>query len=254
MSDDRQEVRLACTEALCDAISDRYCAVVPTGILIDVLAHVLVPVIRLLGDILIIDWHREALSASHALPSLLSIPFSASSSPSSSLARADRNALNASSEAAANSKKLVERDIKDWVNVEVSDRAPRPNTMEVCVDKLCHIFSAHLHKLVSYPSFDKLWLQVLHLFGYFIGSSQSPEPTLAASLLSDPASDLPSDQAEALKDISSKVFAQLKMLLRMMQKEDVFIGKPALLAVTRDYLQQVQGCEALADTIAALDD
>eukprot|EP01039_Chlorochromonas_danica_P002473 gene2473-2708_t len=167
VSDDRQEVRLACTEALCDAISDRYCAVVPTGILIDVLAHVLVPVIRLLGDILIIDWHKEALSASNALPSLLPLPFSASS-PSSSLARADRNALNFSSEAATDSKNLVERDIKDWVNVEVSDRAERPNTMEVCVDKLCHIFSAHLHKLVSYPSFDKLWLQVLHLFGYFI--------------------------------------------------------------------------------------
>ena len=63
--DDREEVRQACGSTLCEAILDRHSDYVPLGVLIDLLAHLLTPVIRILGDYLIADWHKHCLNQLH---------------------------------------------------------------------------------------------------------------------------------------------------------------------------------------------
>jgi hypothetical protein len=212
VSDERAEVRVACAHALCDCVSDRHAQAVPPGVLIDVLVHVLVPVIRVLGDLLLVDWHSQLIRSSSPAPPPSPAPHSSSTAPS-----------------------LVQE--KDWVSVEHGQGDNASATLrssdEVvlhCVNTLGSVFQQHVRKLADYPSFDKLWLQILQLLGYFL-EVRSEE--------------LRPEALRSLKQVVDAAQLQLKELLQVLEKGGVFKRKEGLWMVTRDYLQQLRDCDQL---------
>lgn len=224
VSDDRQEVREACATALCESISDRHSTAVPNGILIDVLVHVLIPVIRVLGDLLVADWHRKALLTPTA-PHVTARSTASMSAPKGM------------------PPSVLERDEKDWVNVDGAGEE-KQNVVLHCIQTLSQVFLGHIKKLSAYPSFDKLWLQVLHILSYFVGTQHSTDHSLA-SVRDNLSAHLRSDQMQVLGTIATAAFEQLELLLKTLQKEEIFRRRQGLLSVTRDYLQQVRDCDKL---------
>lgn len=206
VTDDRAEVRNTCALALCECICDKHAGVVPNGILIDVLVHILIPAIRVLGDQLVAEWHRDVL---------MSHP---SSSPS------------------------WEVDEKEWIAVDKHLVTPQhcDNAVVYSIETLTKVITEHIKKLSAYPSFDKLWLQLLHIMSYFVGTQNSADHSLAHTRDNIPSSNLTKQQQAMLETLTTVSLANLESLIRLLIAENVFAKRDGLLAVTRDYLQQVR--------------
>ena len=168
-NDERPAVRAAAVAALTHAISDRHALVVPAGVLVDILGEVVVPTVLLLGQGLV----REALGAASAQSEqeqaraaktlrsqtrdeeLLS-HLTALTVEGSSDTRAPPAAASSSSLSRALAQPTPIRDL------------------EGSTDELLAALTAAVVrqavKLHRYPSFDKLWLRVLHMLGFFLGA------------------------------------------------------------------------------------
>lgn len=219
VSDSRLEVRDACASALCDTVRDRHAAVVPTGILINVLVHILIPVIRVLGDSAAVDGGKKVAVQS------------------SSVKQPVETAATSSS---------WERD--GWASTDTSSSSEQQSSVVLCINTLAAVFLQHIKKLAAYPSFDKLWLQVLSVLSHFIGAKPGAEGEAAVSIdraQGSGSAQASSDQTAYLEYLSSTALEQLRILLSAMQAESVLQSRQGLLAITREHIQEVRDGDSL---------
>ena len=169
-NDERPAVRAAAVAALTHAISDRHALVVPAGVLVDILGEVVVPTVLLLGQGLV----REALGAEAAQSEqeqaraaktlrsqtrdeeLLSHLTALTVEGSSSDTRAPPAALSSSSLSRALAQPTPIKDLEG-------------SAAELLAALTAGVVRQAV-KLHRYPSFDKLWLRVLHMLGFFLGA------------------------------------------------------------------------------------
>ncbi len=150
--DGRVVVRTAAMEALTQAVLDRHLSAVPSGILIRILGEIVIPTLLHLGQELRHAAEVEAgVSASSAVSMTMTMAVSLSVSVPS--VGGDKGAT----------------DMDEKVEMEVG--VLKACFVEECFSCVCSAFLRQLNKLSRYPSFDKLWLQLLQLFGFYLRES-----------------------------------------------------------------------------------
>jgi hypothetical protein len=291
VADERIPVREACAIALCDSINDRHSFAVPPGILIDVLVHILSPVIRVLGDYLISDWNKQSLlppatssssSSNTASVSQQKVVLTTPPNPASRLTTAHKGP------GIVNHPSNLDT---EWITIEsthleslpllsevvggekgnkgigdsgISANKPTPSPLMVdshvilkCIETLTNVFMRNVVKLSHYPSFDKLWLQLLQIFTYFMEVSPVPSSTTSSNSSLPPVPPHHPHFSQAIAHTSSEIsliqqlsafcYAKLQLLIQCLQKEKIFKKKEGLWLVTKDFLAQLSPVNILGE-------
>ena len=214
-TDDRMQVRCAAVHALSCAIVDRHVSAVPAGVLVNILGDIVVPTLLLLGESQIANESRGSTPDAKAKGKSKSVLLSP--------AAADVSIENLSSISAAYVK---------TVNLNLSNSP-------ICqlLAALSSTYLTQLHKLSSYPSFDKLWLRLLHVLGYFLGAPHGFEHNRG----------LISDHLHLAVDECKK---HLEMMLQTMVASEVFKNRVGLWTITQESVHQCKNCPDLIEHIA----
>jgi hypothetical protein len=196
ITDDRKLIRSACIDALCCAILDKHAFAVPAGVLVDILADIISPAITVLGQ-----------CVAENIPDNYS-DFGVT---------------------------IGEQIIKDEQNTETNARNEESDLKQVekILSALCEVFLNQIQKLASYPSFDKLWLRVLNVFGNLININEAK---------------IPRDEAK-LQQLAKQ---KLKTIISALLLGGIFEIREGLWHVTKETVGLFQHCEKLADDISIL--
>lgn len=205
-----------------------------------------------------------------AEPALVELGVSLTSSSYTAAGTDDSNRVRVSSEDAYSS----------WVKIEMEktsldgsgneeERLGRQredvSVGETCITALTQAFLLHINRLATYPSFDKLWLRLLYVLGYFIGSNSSGAST-SGGKSGSPGSDSGVDKEtlaflEATvtiglaKGVDRRVLdlmravklckEKLLVLLKTLINNGVFTKREGLWLVTQDIVNQFHCCQTV---------
>lgn len=256
--DTRAPVREACAEALCQAILDRHSHAVPAGVLVDILGGIIAPMIVQLRDHLVEEINRalpegvaRVLSSKEAaaiaqqqqwvnVEADANAPASEEGEATGSTGSAQQATARASRERAASLLSSISSGERGGGTVSI--------VME-CLSAFCKSFLQHLRKLAAYPSFDKLWLCMLSVLGHFLDAALHGSEELADIARSW--ARLSEETRHLVQDLFAMLGASREHLQRMLQAlaaERVFAARPGLLGITKESVQQFDGCaEILAE-------
>ena len=231
--DDRLPVRDASASAMCQAILDKHARAVPAAVLMDVLGGVFTTMLLQLADGVLAAVNKELPSSVPPVP--LSAELESSSFVQHSLvegAAARRSSWPA------------------WASEEVE-----VNILENCLSTLCKAFISNLKKLSAYPSFDKLWLRLLFVLGFFIDECALLGQRLwvldskhgGGRAIGDTHDDESFKRScSCLSTLPVVAKTQLVLMADSLKQEGVFDARPGLLTVSRDYVHQLGDGEGLA--------
>lgn len=245
---------------LCEALEEHHTESVPAGTLIDVLVHVLLPVTHVLVDFEIADFNKEYLNA-------------ITSSGRPPTVQTKKPHITPSKPVQKHVEPVI---AQDWsivdkvdadpiaehlraVNSDSSSKQPDEPITIKCLNALKNIFISRFKKLFNYPSFDKLWLQILHVLTHLIttvktNNNFNQSNRNIANLLSLPpahtgntAPPFPTSTAnENLDELTKNItltleicYSNLRVLLDFMLAEKTFSKRQGLQAVTHHYLEQI---------------
>eukprot|EP00596_Hydrurales_sp_CCMP1899_P004941 CAMPEP_0119047238 /NCGR_PEP_ID=MMETSP1177-20130426/51980_1 /TAXON_ID=2985 /ORGANISM="Ochromonas sp, Strain CCMP1899" /LENGTH=1905 /DNA_ID=CAMNT_0007021581 /DNA_START=110 /DNA_END=5824 /DNA_ORIENTATION=- len=149
-ADTRKPVRLAAANALSRAILDKHVRNVPIGLMVKILGDIYIAIILQLSVFLVKE--REVNVAvgrqQHETDADVELVGDVISHNRELSAESGEGLLQ-----------LLSKDIqKDSL------------TVMPIMATLCRIFIEQIKRLSSYPSFDRLWLRLVHVFGYFLGA------------------------------------------------------------------------------------
>jgi len=133
-----------------------------------------------------------------------------------------------------------------------SDNSGDASAIAQTLMALCNSFLLHVKRMVGYPSFDKLWLNILSVIGQFIDLSPHQNTRGGGSRIAQSFEHVASQwlnltpetqqQARDLYRMTHIAKDQLVLMLRVMKTEQIFAKKHGLLIVTRETLQSFEGC------------
>jgi hypothetical protein len=219
--DPRREVSVASVHALVKTLGDKHVSAVPAGILVDILSRIVGKTAVMLGEKAAEDArkHREHSSSAEPL-SHLPLPPGSISAPDGASSDANASGKNGSGKGASS--------------------PARMGPAAECVGCLCDCLLRELPKLSQYPSFDKLWLSFLHVFGYYLGAPHGFDHSLlpAGGVSSSAASS--SSPACELESATAVAEEQLQSVLAALTKAKVFTIKEGLLDVTKETIASFQ--------------
>lgn len=252
IADSRAPVREACAEALCQAILDRHSHAVPAGVLVDILGHIIAPMIVQLRDHLVEE-------VNSALPG--GVRKLLTSKEAAALAQQQWVDVGAAPDTAAEAREGDQPTGHEGRGLTASRpgalsenglSAGGGGTVSVlveCLSALCRSFLQHLRKLSVYPAFDKLWLCILAVLGHFLDYNLHGTAELAGIMQAWDA--LPEGTRLLVQDLSAMLGSSKYHLLRMLRalkQENVFQGRPGLASVSRDMIRHFEdNGEALAE-------
>jgi hypothetical protein len=109
-----------------------------------------------------------------------------------------------------------------------------------CLSALCETFIMQIDKLAGYPSFDKLWLRLIHVLGFFLGAPHGFDHELlrGADSSTGPSMVYSRELTKAVGVSKEKIFHMVKALLDY----GVFKHRRGLWSVTGDTIQQFKAC------------
>jgi hypothetical protein len=255
IADTRPPVREACAEALCQAILDRHSHAVPAGVLVDILGHIIAPMIVQLRDHLVEEVNK-------GLPA--EVAKLLTSKETAALAQQQWVNVDADATVAAAGQGAEvagarnERALEALLTVVAppGDHRGTGGTVSVlmeCLSALCRSFLQHLRKLAAYPAFDKLWLCILTVIGHFLDSSQHGAAELAGIVQSwDVLSEGTKVLVQDLYAMLGSSKDHLVRMLRALKQEHVFANRAGLLSVTRDILRHFDDRDEVLAELQAL--
>jgi hypothetical protein len=149
----------------------------------------------------------------------------------------------------------------------ISTNKPTPSPLMVdshvilkCIETLTNVFMRNVVKLSHYPSFDKLWLQLLQIFTYFMEVSPVPSTTATTGSTNPSLPPVPplhphfsqaiahtSSEISLIQQLSAFCYAKLQLLIQCLQKEKIFKKKEGLWLVTKDFLAQLSTVNILSE-------
>jgi hypothetical protein len=211
--DERIPVRLASGNALAHAILDRHVNAVPPGVLVNILGDIVVPSLLLLGETVFNELDNKGKV----------------------------NDSRKSKVPSKNTEKEIEKsqymkEFRDATKtVEESAYSPSKPIVEILC-AISTVFLQQLKRLASYPSFDKLWLRLLHLMGYYLGAPHGFDHTK-----------LKSDSPLQLAINGSR--EQLKNMLRILITGGIFKDRSGLWVITLESVAMFSSCPKLIEEL-----
>ena len=187
--DSRDKVRFISASYLAEAILDRHTKIVPPGVMINILTDVYIPSVLAMGDI----FFKSRSSLPFPLPPALEVK---GKEPSSDGAAA-----------------LL------TTNEVVTD--PESASLTKFILAIFTAFSNNIGKLHSFPSFDKLWLQLLHMMAHFL-DNDSEDPSIL--------------------EIKSLCIKELTNVLQLLKGLDLFSTRVGLGKITEETLLHLSAC------------
>ena len=192
--DGRVAVRNAASHALSRCILDRHIRAVPPGVLVNVLGDIVVPVILHLGENMI----REGSSA-----------------PGSAFINESTTDVAFLGEVASYGREVLLRSTEQ-------DGVGRIPIIE-CIGSLCFVFEEQIRRLSAFPTFDKLVLRMLHVFGYFLGAGSN-------------SFDLDGNADQQIALVVAAALGHLTAVLTLLKTLGIFEQRPGLWSVTKETL------------------
>lgn len=224
--DERAAVRAAAVASLTHAISDRHALVVPAGVLVDILGEIIVPTVILLGQGLVTAVtsseqeaekeeiiRRTQTRDEEILVQMLGLSSADDGNQPSGAASGSNGSLKA-------------------LLTEPKTPVALGTTGELLI-ALTTAITKQLRKLVRYPSFDKLWLRVLHCMGFFLGAQHGFDQ----SVLIGRASGTREGLTRELNDCIECAREELFNMLAVLTKNNVFKGREGLQKITQETIQ-----------------
>lgn len=211
--DSRVAVRSAASNALSRCILDRHIRAVPAGVLVNVLGDIVVPVILLLGEEMIRERDAANMStrAEHAGQGSVLKESGTEVAFLGEMASYGREVLLRSAEQDSNGSNLI--------------------PVIECMGSLCYVFEEQIHRLSTFPTFDKLVLRMLHVFGFFLGAPHGFELTK-------------NHADEHLNMAVSAAREHLTSILSLLHTLGVFKERSGLWEVTKESLSQFKHYES----------
>lgn len=259
-ADTRLLVRESVVDALVKAVSDRHSFAVPTGVLVQVLTTIYIPLVTFLNECVKKEAESSGTSSSTSAASAAGgnvvAPVAVNTTPpvgSVSSAVAAGAALREASHHVLQ---------ENWVKIEVQDDAAsldsnnsvvaRSNGLlnagsifEKSLSGLCSTFLRNIDKLRNFPAFDKLWLNLLDLFGTILKKNLPAAPAGGddATAVTTAAAAAKAEEGPQKVD-----FASVKLLdvLTVLLQEGIFVHRESLWKITLEMIQQFR-CSALGD-------
>ena len=231
--DTRPDVRTSAVISLTKALADKHALVVPARVLVDILGTSVAPTILLLSEGLVA---KLCAGSEHGSDDVL--PKKRSDS-----LRKEEEIINETL-GFANSPAKGEKDIESSLTPllkKVLFAAP-PKETDVglsakCLISLCDTFISHIDKLASYPSFDNLWIRMLHIFGYFL---ESPHGFKHSILNEDKSSSQLFKDQEELKHIVDIAAEYLELLIEALNSKEAFKSREGLWKLTKESVESFQ--------------
>ena len=189
--DGRVAVRNAASHALSRCILDRHIRAVPPGVLVNVLGDIVVPVILHLGE----DMVREGPTA-----------------PGNGFVKDSHTDVAYLGEVASYGREVLLRSTEQ-------DGVSRIPVIE-CIGSLCFVFEEQIRRLSAFPTFDKLVLRMLHVFGFFLEAGNG--------------FDGDADQQVALVVAAAR--GHLTAVLDLLTRLKIFEQRPGLFMVVQETL------------------
>lgn len=248
-NDSRSSVRRACVVALCQCIQDKHSDAVPTSVLVDILGNVLSPVIiklanklqKQLRDLvpentLTIDGLADDNATAAAPPPSRKPPLPAATG---SQQQRGTNIVGALLRSASS---------KEQTPCPGGALLPEQTQSDiaVCIGTFHTVFLSQLRRLAAYPSFDRLWLRLLYILGYFIGNTSATPYGIDCRLLGliergalPLDGSVPSLGAVAdLQVINELATVTLDSLVARLKAESIFQIRDGLWFVTKETIKQ----------------
>lgn len=235
INDERHAVRVASVAALTHAISDRHALVVPAGVLVDILGDIVVPTVLLLAQGLV----KSALISEQETEKQAK-KITSQSRDEDILAQMlgvyEIRSTAASLDGATSGPHLAAAAPNGSTLSRVLLTAPvvvMKGTTAELLSALSDACMRHLKKLFKYPSFDKLWLRILHVLGYLLGAPHGFDHGVLS--IKQKGSALAVDELCTAVDTAKE---QLSQLMASFSKAGVFKSRGAgLLNVTEETLR-----------------
>jgi hypothetical protein len=217
--DSRKPVRLAASKALSAAILDRHVRNVPIGLMVKILGDFYITVVLHLAEFLVKE--REKNLGSDSTPG---------SSGNEPTGRKKRNEVKDS--AALPVKAADNISVSALLVGDAVDESEFSVVPLLCT--LCKVFVDQIKRLSTYPTFDRLWLRLIHVFGYMLGAPHGFDHAAAFSSKS---------QRLVLTDELHRTVAaagdHLATLINLLIKAEVFLERPGLWVVTKESILQM---------------
>jgi hypothetical protein len=213
--DSRVAVRSAASNALSRCILDRHIRAVPAGVLVNVLGDIVVPVILLLGEEMI----RERDVAN------ISISTQSEHASQGSVSRESGTEVAFLGEVASYGREVLLR------SAEQDSNGSNVIPVIECIGSLCFVFEEQIQRLCAFPTFDKLVLRMLHVFGFFLGAPHGFQLTK-------------SHADEHLNMAVTAAREHLTSILSLLHNLGVFKQRTGLWEVTKESLSQFKHYES----------
>lgn len=244
VSDSRAPVQAAASMALSRAILDRHVRAVPVGVLVNVLSDIIVPVVLLLGEESVKHAMQRAAQRSRTgtiqsenTDAMVGISIDDPSGTSWGEVEVESYGKDVL--------KSVEQNRRD------SHTAGSHATIPVveCMRSLEKVFREQLYRLSVFPTFDKLLLRMLHMFGYFLGAPHGFDHSILSNLDGNGNSSVHQGIAAA-GDILAAVLAMLQD-----NRKGIFDKRAGLRIVTQECLYSMrylpQDLTTLGETLSS---
>lgn len=241
ISDEREQVRKAASDALISAVLDRHSSAVPPGVLIDVLGDIVMPVVSYVGQHIL-----DRPSPSLHCPAV-SEPIVAPAGHQHASPHLQRNWMRVEmKDSAVQEKEIPDTDSDPQLlgdsNAEPQRSAtstdPELEMFRKCLSGLSLSLVRHLKRLSSFPSFDKLWLRFLELLVYFTHCSENAGTGTV------------SEGQTCVKELEDISVEKVRELLRALTDERIFLHKEGLRTVTVDMLRGVDRCRSVIEELS----
>jgi hypothetical protein len=222
VDDERFVVRSASVNALCNAILDKHVLAVPAGVLVNILGEIVVQALMHLGE-------------------------------STVFTETNKGGDNNNDDNIGNDEKTPSFDVEELLRGTVSPSLLTHTTLsstlsdtEVATsncglihqlfDSLTKAFLLQLKRLSHYPSFDKLWLRLLQLFGYFLSASHGFDHSLYSKS---------KELSKAIKDAEY----HLSRLLQQLIVDGVSQKRKDLWNITIESVAQFKYCPNILESL-----
>lgn len=249
-ADTRLLVRESVVDALVKAVSDRHSFAVPTGVLVQVLTTIYIPLVTFLNECVKKEAESPLAVSGVVAPVAVNTPPPVGSVPS---------AVAASAAIREASHHVLQ---ENWVKIEVQDdtaSADSANSLvarsngllnaasifEKSLSGLCSTFLRNIDKLRNFPAFDKLWLNLLDLFGTILRKQPAATPAGATTAA---AGEEAASKVEEAPQTQKVDFASVKLLdvLTVLLQEGIFVHRESLWKITLEMIQQFR-CSNMGD-------
>lgn len=240
-ADTRKPVRLAASNALCSAILDKHVKNVPVGLMVKILGDIYIAIILRLSEYLV---REMELNGSNGVRSR-----------GNGEGYGDVDALqdNTSQRMSGSTKMKKKKEVKQSIMGGVDVKSPNSDaqtskdvvgeedlsmTVMPILCTVCKVFADQIIRFSLYPSFDRLWLRLLHVFGYFLGAPYGFDHAVL----------LPSHRRILGNELHRTVAAagdHLSSLINLLVNSGIFKERNGLWLVTKDSLRLMTHCPAL---------